>query len=185
MFIVSNVKLAAKGWRENPVRMVAQIIVSSAVGQGIFWRIGYDQLGVAMDPKKQFGVGEAIAEWAYPHLPHTATMAWTLKGLEVMTDFARGPAEGALYGDVGITPDGLANLFTQPLWSTMESVEKLIGAVVKPERVVAPEGVKLSIACIYGSIFRLALTVALFLVRKQLNRYGTRNIERLIRRVVR
>lgn len=181
MFIVSSLKHAANGWRTNPARMVAQIIVSGIVGQGIFWHFGYDQLGVAMDPKKQFGLGEVVAMKVYPHLPHTPAMAWSIKGVEIVTDFIRGPVEGALYMRSGITPDAVANVFTQPLWSTLEAAEKTVGAIVRPERVTTPEGVQLSLACIYGNIFRLLLTGLLFLLRKPLDRYGTQNVERALR----
>ena len=180
MFIDSNVKLAVNGRRNDPVRMIAQIIVSGIVGQGIFWNFGYDQLGVAMDPKKEFGLGELVASKVYPHLPHTDAMAWTVKVIEIATDFARGPIEGALYVRTGITPDAVANLFTQPLWSTAEAAEKTIGAIIRPERVATQEGVELSLACIYGSLFRMGVTGVIFLARKPLNKYGTRNVERLI-----
>lgn len=183
MFIVDNLKHAARGWRSNPPRMIAQIIMSFIFGQGLFWRFGYDQLGVFMNPKKQFGLGERVAARVYPLIPPTPAAAWTIKVVEIATDFVRGPVEGALYTRHGMTPDAVADVFTQPLWSTAEAAEKAIGAIMRPERVTTPEGVKLSLACIYGNVFRLGITGLLLLAGKYLTKHGTLVIEQKIRSI--
>lgn len=180
MFIVSNVKLAIDGWRTDPVRMIAQIPASFVVGQALFWPFGYDQLGLFMNPLVEFGNGERVAAAIYPLLPHTDMTAWTLKVIEILTDFARGPLEGVSYARHGLTPDALANVFTQPLFSTLEALEKLLGATIHPERVTTEAGTKLSLACIFGSLFRMGITVLIIVFGRYINYYLTRNIERAI-----
>lgn len=169
------------GWKTNPVRMIAQLIVSAVVGQVVFWKIGYDQLGVGMDPKKQFGLGVRIADDVARMLPDTAAVAWTVKALEITADFGKMPIEGAAYVRHGIVPDVVACAVTQPLWSAIEGVEKTVGVLLHPERVHTPEQVRLSLGCIYGSMVRYALGAAVIVGGRHLNRFLTDPLERLIR----
>lgn len=181
MYVISGLKQAVAGWRENPFRMVAQLVASTIVGQAVFWRIGYDQLGVAMDPKREFGVGGRIADTVARRLPQTPAVAWTLKFLEITTDLGKMPIEGVAYARHGIVPDVVACVVTQPLWSGIEAIEKTLGTVTHPERVNTPEQIRLSLACIYGSLFRYGLGVGVIVFGAHLNRWLTNPIERLLR----
>ncbi|MFA5197207.1 MAG: hypothetical protein WC437_02170 [Patescibacteria group bacterium] len=152
--IIQSLKMARRGWKANPNEMLTKIIFSGIVGQGVFWLIGYDQLGTFMNPKVRMGFGRNVAEEAYKRIPHTPTMAWIIKITEILADAGKIPIEGAVYRKHGFTPDAVAALVTQPLWSTIETTEKFTGAVMHPERVSEPDQVKNSIGCIYGSFFR-------------------------------
>src|SRR5689334_18420222 len=89
-----NFMASLNAWRTNPARMFARAAVSAFIGQGIFWKFGYDQLGVGMDPKVQIGFGVRLANWLAGRLPNTATVAWSLKAVEIATDLGKMPLEG-------------------------------------------------------------------------------------------
>lgn len=181
MLLLRSVRQSYQGWRENPFRMIAQLVTSTIVGQALFWRIGYDQLGIAMDPKREFGVGAKLADKVASQLPDTARTAWTIKTVEILADLGKMPIEGQAYARHGITPDVVACAVTQPLWSGIEAVEKTVGVLTHPERVNTPEQIRLSLACIYGSLVRYGLGFFVIATGKYLNRWLTNPIERLIR----
>lgn len=185
MLLVRSLTQSVAGWRQNPFRMLAQLIVSTIVGQALFWRVGYDQLGIGMDPKREFGVGSKLADKVASRLPNNATTAWVLKVIEILTDLGKMPIEGKAYARHGITPDVVACAVTQPAWSAIEAVEKTRGAIVYPERVNTPEQIRLSLACIYGSLVRYALGFLVIATGKYLNRWLTDPIEKLLRLVFR
>lgn len=164
--------------------MIARAIVSALIGQGIFWRFGYDQLGIAMNPKRQFGVGIKVADVAARRLPSNAPMAWSLKVIEIIADAGKMPLEGKAIAKHGIVPDVVAFLIPQPWWSFFETSEKLIGVMVHPERVNTPEQIRLSIGCIFGSCFRYLLAGIVITRGASLNRYLTLPIEKLLHRVL-
>lgn len=181
MLLFANLKAGLAGWHENPIRMIAQLIVSFVVGQGVFWRFGYDQLGVAMNPKREFGAGVELADQIDKRLPQGPLTAWILKLIEILADFGKMPLEGTAYARHGLTPDVVAAAVTQPLWSAIEGVEKTVGAALHPERVNTPEQRRLSIGCIYGSLFRYVLALFVIMTGKYLNRFLTDPIEKLLR----
>lgn len=160
---VTGLKTAKKGWKNEPKEMLSKLAFSAVAGQGLFWRLGYDQLGLFMNPKAQMGLGQQIAEKVYEHLPKTDSVAWTIKAVEIATDAGKMPLEGALYAKYGYAPDVVAALVTQPLWSALETGEKITGSLLHPERVTTPDGVKLSLSCIYGSLFRYGLSAILLM----------------------
>lgn len=185
MMLKRNVLWSLREWREHPMRMVARAIVSLLVGQGIFWKFGYDQLGIGMDPKVQLGTGVKLADRAANWLPETARVAWTLKAIEIVADAGKMPLEGKAFARHGIVPDVVAFLVTQPLWSLIEALEKLVGAVRHPERVTTPEQIRLSIACIFGNCFRYVLAGFVIVTGGLLNRWLTDPIERLLTKSLR
>lgn len=185
MRVFANLKSGWRGWHENPIRMVAQLLVSFVIGQGIFWRFGYDQLGIAMNPKQEFGTGVKLAEQIDARLPSHPAVAWALKLVEIFADFGKMPLEGAAYARHGLVPDVVAAGVTQPLWSAIEGVEKTLGAVMHPERVDTPEQRRLSIGCIYGSLFRYLLASVVIMTGTYLNKFLTDPVERLLRFVLR
>lgn len=152
--VVRSLQASKSGWRADPAKMISKIIFSFFTGQGVFWLIGYDQLGLFMNPKVQLGLGQKVADSVYGRIPHTATTAWVVKVIEILTDAGKGPIEGAVYRRHGFAPDVVATALTQPFWSTIEAAEKTTGALLHPELVNQPEQVRLSLGCIYGSIFR-------------------------------
>ena len=170
-------------WRTNPRDMIARAVVSALIGQGIFWRFGYDQLGIGMDPKVQLGRGVQLADRVAEILPETATVAWSLKVIEIIADAGKMPLEGAALARHGLVPDVVAFLVPQPLWSLIETFEKLVGAVKHPERVNTPEQIRLSLGCIFGSMFRYMLAGLVIMFGTYLNRFMTNPIERLLCRV--
>jgi hypothetical protein len=150
--------------------MDQKLLLSFLTGQAIFWRFGYDQIGLFMRPKVQLGAGQKIAGWAYNRIPPSLTSAWTIKVIEILTDAGKIPIEGAVYKKHGFVPDIVAALVKQPGWSVFETAEKLTGAVLYPKRVANPEQVKVSLGCIYGSVFRYALAGLLWQYGGHLNR---------------
>jgi hypothetical protein len=161
-FVIQGLSVAILGWQSDPVAMVAKVIFSLIFGQGVFWLLGYDQLGIFMSPFKQLGFGQTVANWVYDRIPATRNTAWAVKGLEILADFGKVPFEGAVYIRYGFVSDGLAALVTQPLWSTIETAEKLTGAIVYPERVFDPDQIRLSLGCIYGSLFRYGMALVMW-----------------------
>jgi hypothetical protein len=150
------------------MRRLPKTLFSFIVGQGVFWKLGYDQIGLFMKPKVQLGKGQQIADYIARRLPPDEKVAWTLKVVEVLTDLGKAPLEGALYKKHGYAPDAVATLATQPLWSVLEAIEKATGAALHPERVNTPEQIRVSIGCIYGSLFRYAQVAALWAIGPQL-----------------
>lgn len=157
-----SLRQARIAWREDPVKMGSKIVVGFAVGQGVFWLIGYDQLGLFMDTKKQFGIGAEIAEAVARRLPEGTAVYVTVKALEIITDALRIPIEGAVYRRYQFAPDIVATIVTQPLWTTLEVAEKTAGVFLHPERVTDPKQLLVSIACIYGNLFRYVLAAVIW-----------------------
>ncbi|HET6622800.1 MAG TPA: hypothetical protein VFG56_02595 [Candidatus Saccharimonadales bacterium] len=182
--LVANFRLAVNGWRDDPIKMTARLTASALIGQTIFWKFGYDQLGVGMRPQKEFGQGRRVAAWAATKLTLDLQTAVALKVVEVLTDFGKGPLEAACYRRCGVVPDALAFVVTQPLWSTFEAFEKSVSAVSDPRRLATPEQIELSLACIYGSLFRYGQAAILLLVGKRVNRLIVRPIEAAIRELL-
>jgi hypothetical protein len=144
------------------MKRFTNIATSFLAGQAIFFIFGYDQWGLFMRPKVQLGFGQKVAHWAYDRLPHTSSFAWILKAVEIAADAGKMPIEGALFSRRGVVPDGLAALVTQPLFSGIETAEKVLGAALHPERVAEPYQMRMSLGCIYGSLFRYGLTAMLW-----------------------
>jgi len=164
--IKQSLVLSAERWRDDPAKQVERAILSAIVGQGLSWGPGYDQLGVLMNTKVEFGLGQKVARAIFSELPESARVAWTVKIIEILMDASRIPVEAKLYRDYGVTPDIVADVVTQPLWTVIEVAEKAAGAIAHPERVVQPEAVKVSIGCIYGSAFRHLTGGLVFLIGK-------------------
>lgn len=182
--LVANLRLAAYGWRNDPIRMTSQVAASFVIGQAIFWKIGYDQVGVGMKPKKQFGLGQKVSDWAIDNLSHDLQTAIALKVVEVLTDLGKAPLEAACYRRHGLTPDAVACLFTQPAWSIAEALEKAVSAAIYPRRLTEPEQIGLSAACIYGSLFRYIQSGILLLIGIKVNRLVARPIEAALRELL-
>lgn len=164
--IKRSLGLSAERWREDPAKQVERAILSAMVGQGLSWGPGYDQLGVLMNTKVEFGLGQKLAKAIYAELPESPRVAWAIKIVEILADASRIPVEAKLYRDYGVTPDVVADLVTQPLWTVIEVAEKAAGAIAYPERVVQSEAVKVSIGCIYGSAFRHLTGGLVFVIGK-------------------
>lgn len=150
--------------------MFRKLVTSFVVGQGVFWTLGYDQLGLFMNPKKQFGLGQRIAKSIAKRLPSNQKMIWFVKLLEIGTDFGKMPLEGAVYKKYGICPDVVACATTQPFWSLAEGLEKTLGVVLHPERVNNKKQLEVSLACIYGSLFRYGQSAALLYAGSRMER---------------
>lgn len=161
--IVPNAELSVERWREDPARQLGKVALSAAAGQGVFWSIGYDQLGMLMDTKVQLGFGRRVADAVYTRLPQSPATPWVVKAMEIAMDASKIPVEGALCHRHGVVPDGVAALVSQPLWSVLETAEKLAGALAHPERVTQPEAVKVSIGCIYGTSVRHVASILILL----------------------
>jgi hypothetical protein len=174
--VMQGLRQAASGWRQDPAKMAGKIGASFVVGQMIFWLIGSDQIGFFMDPKKRFGIGLRIGRAVNRRLPQTAIAAWTVKVIEVLTDAARMPIEGALYRRHGIVPDAVAAAVTQPAWTAFEVAEKVSGVVLHPERINTPFQVEQSLANIYGSLFRYAQSAVLWYAGQAVNRHLSQRI---------
>jgi hypothetical protein len=185
--ITTNVRLAISGWKNEPEEMIAKAIVSFALGQGLYWKLGSDQLGISMDPKVTMGKGLSIGKVVYSRLPHTSEVAWGIKVIEIITDAARGPIEALVYERHGLTPDGVCTLITPPLWPYIEALEKTHGAIKYPERVTLDAQVAQSLANIYGNLFRYGHTGVLLIagdhVNKRLTPLVTRALQALFRKV--
>lgn len=158
--LAAGVQLGVRRWRHDPVATAIDIGASST-GQMFFWTIGMDQIGIGMNPKWQPGYGHHLVSKL--RLPDSATMAWAIKIVEILSDASKMPFEGKLYAELGIVPDAVAAGFTQPLWSYIEVAEKVLSVAVYPERVNTPEQIQNSLACIYGTWTRHGLSL-LFLV---------------------
>lgn len=180
-FIALGVRYAIHGWGTDPISMIVKIIFSFVFGQAIFWIIGYDQFGLFMDPKKQLGFGQRIAERIVGKLHQTAVLSWTVKLVEIITDAGKIATEGFLYIRSGFAPDALAVLITQPFFSTIETAEKITGAIVNPQRVNTKDQLRLSIGCIYGSLFRYVMAGFLWIFGTGIYRFLGLPVEVIIR----
>jgi hypothetical protein len=182
----SNIRQGITGWKTDWPRMVAQLVVSALLGQGLFWRLGYDQFSIGGKANRvmQIGFGQRVAEWFYLRLPHTRRAIYTTKAVEIAFDLGKCPLEGATYTRLGITPDVVACAVTQPAWSVIEAAEKLASLLLNLEsyRQVDEEEFKASIACIYGSLFRYGQALAILAFGRQIDHYLTRPLARFTRR---
>jgi hypothetical protein len=95
------------------------------------------------------------------------------------------PLEGALYRRQGFTPDILATLFTQPLWTCYEVGEKITGVFVRPELMGTSGQIILSMACVYGNLFRYILDVIYLKKGDVIYRHTGLYVERPIRHLAR
>lgn len=154
---------ALDGWQHEPAEMAVKLELSAVCGQGVFWLLGYDQLGFFMKPRWEFGTGRWVARRVRRHLPAGAAVAWTVKAVELSTDALRAFTEAKVYERHRMTPDVMTAFLTPGLWTLgYEVPEKLLGVLLHPERVNRPDQVELSLACIYGSLFRYAQALALY-----------------------
>jgi hypothetical protein len=184
MSIRSDVAGAAAGWRDDPARTWARLAVSFILGQGIFWRWGYDQVSIGRARAFEVGPGEDVAEWLWERMPHTVRALFVTKVVEIMADLGKCWTEGATYHRLGITPDVVACTVTQPLWSTIEAIEKAGSMTYRLSdyRRYDEEEHKVALACIYGSCFRYVHAAAMLLAGPLITRYGTEPLTRLTRR---
>jgi hypothetical protein len=183
-FIEQGIRYSIQGWASDPVAMISKIIFSFIFGQAIFWIIGYDQFGLFMDPKKQLGFGQKVAKRLQSNIPLKPSTSWLIKVLEIVTDAGKIPIEGLLYIRYGFVPDALAATITQPLFSTIETAEKISGAIISPKKVNTSEQIRLSIGCIYGSLFRYLMAGLLWIFGTALYALVGIPIESIISRVV-
>lgn len=162
---LSALRWAISGWREDRPLMIARIVVTFAVGQLVYWNAGgSDQFGVSMNPKKTVGLGPKVGQWVYPQLPHGSTTAWSLKAVEIVTDYGRGFTDGAVLRRHGITTDFLCVLIPAPWWPTIEAAEKAHGAIKHPDRVTTEAQQIQSIANIWGNLYRFLHAALLWVV---------------------
>ena len=169
--LVDGAKLGVSRWRSNP-RSTATDIGLSSIGQLMFWTVGQDFIGIGMDRKWGPGLGHRIAPVIQKRLPATPAVAWTIKAIEIASDATKMPIEGKLYRELGIVPDAVAAAVTQPAWSYIEVVEKVIGILRHPERVNTPSQVEDSISSIYGTWTRHLLSLALLRYGRQYQASG-------------
>lgn len=162
----SNLKLAGTRWHDNPAGTGTDILLSG-IGQAYFWTIGQDFIGIGMDKKWGPGLGHLVAPFLQKRLPQTAAVAWTVKAVEIASDATKMPIESKLYRDLGLVPDAVAALTTQPAWSLFEVLEKIFGITRHPERVNTPSQVTDSLSSIYGTWSRNLLSLGMA-------RYGRR-----------
>jgi hypothetical protein len=155
---VTGVKLGITRWRVDPKATVLDVAFSG-IGQVWFWTGGQDFIGIGMNAKWLPGLGHRLAPMIQQRLPATAPTAWMIKVIEIASDATKMPIEGKLYRELGIVPDAVAALVTQPLWSGIEVGEKLIGIWLHPERVNTPEQVADSLSSIYGTWTRNLLSL--------------------------
>jgi hypothetical protein len=155
-----NLRLGLRRWREQPAATTTDAGFS-LIGQAMFWTVGQDFIGVGMMPKWLPGLGHKLAPSIQRRLPQTATIAWAVKVVEIASDATKIPIEGKMFAEEGFVPDGWAYLITQPLWSWIEAVEKIVGVILHPERVNTSEQVSDSISSIYGTWTRNGLSLLL------------------------
>jgi hypothetical protein len=171
-FLPQDMQDAYDGWRRDPIHMSTNLILSFIFGQGLFWKWGSDQISIGgKNPKLEMGLGQAVAEKVYDRIPHTPTMAWTLKAIEIAGDYSKCPIEGATYHKHEITPDIVSCGVTQPAWSRIETVDKIVGAIRDPGWVTSEKGMKLAISCIYGTLFRILQNAVLYVCGGWIRRY--------------
>ena len=184
--IKMDVQEAAFDWRTNWPRMAAQLIVSAILGQGLFWKFGYDQLSIGGKDKRvmQVGQGRRIGRMLYGYVPHTRQAIYAVKAAEILADLGKCYTEGRTYDVYGITPDAVACAVTQPAWSLIEAVEKLfsMAATVRNYQEVDEEEFVVAISCIYGSFFRYGQAAVILALGGYIDEYMTVPIEKAIRR---
>lgn len=174
--IVPALEQAQAGWQQDPKRMVGEILFSFICGQGVFWKFGYDFIGLAMKPRAQMGLGQTVGSAVSARLPKYPSVVWIVKAVEILADWGKIPIEGSLYRQTGVVPDAIACTVTQPLWSTLEVAEKLAGVLAYPERVNDPDQIRASIGSIYGSLFRYVLCGAIWLATRHRPRPLTKGL---------
>lgn len=182
----SDLEEAVRGWHDNWPRMAAQLIVSAVLGQGVFWKIGYDQLSVGGKDNRlmQVGFGQKVGRLVYRRLPHTRRTLYAVKAAEVLSDLGKCYTEGLTYDRYGLAPDAVAAAVTQPAWSLIEAVEKLysLAKTFDRYRQVDEEEFVVAISCIYGSFFRYGQAAVLLAVGDYIDSYVTVPLEKAIRR---
>jgi hypothetical protein len=177
---------AVYDWKTDWQRMTARLIVSAILGQGFFWKFGYDQLSIGGKNNRimQVGYGQRIGRVIYKHVPHTRRSIYGVKAAEILADLGKCFSEGATYDRYGIAPDVVACAVTQPTWSLIEAVEKL-GSMVKAidsYREIDEEEFVVAISCIYGSFFRYGQAAVILALGEYIEGFMTVPIERAIRR---
>jgi hypothetical protein len=177
-----TLRRAWDGWRQRPGEMAIKLGLSALLGQGVFWLLGYDQLGFFMSPMKEFGLGHGIANHVADWLPTGQAVVWIVKGVEISTDAARIFIEGKLYLKRGYVPDVVATLATSPLWQCYEVAEKLSGVLLHPERLNTRDQLVVSLACIYGNLFRYGLDAVLWFWGDDIYMGVRKGAPRLVRR---
>ena len=165
--LATGVRLGVKRWQTDPAATAIDVGLSS-VGQALGWTLFQDYIGIGMKPLWRPGKLHGVASRTQLRLPFTAAIAWTLKMIEISSDATKMPIEGLLYRELGVVPDAVATLVTQPLWSAIVVVEKLIGIIRHPERVNTPEQMADSISSIYGTWTRNGLSLLLIWRGRQL-----------------
>lgn len=184
--IRSDLGQAAEGWQGDWPRMAAQLIVSAILGQGLFWKFGYDQLSIGGKGNRvmQVGFGRRLGRAAYRNLPHTRRALYAVKAAEVLADLGKCWTEGKTYDRYGLAPDVVAAAVTQPTWSLIEAVEKLasMAATIGRYRAVDEEEFIVAISCIYGSFFRYGQAAVILALGDYIDQYLTVPLERSIRR---
>lgn len=164
--------------------MVSRVAASFIIGQGVSWIFGYDQLGLSMEPKKEFGYGRRVSRWAQDNLEPEIEAVISLKLIEVTTELLKARLEAQCYARHGIVPDAVACAFSQPLWSYMEAGEKAVSALARPYRTVEQDAVGLCIACTYGSLFRCGQAIVVLVIGDQINRVLSKPIEAGLRKLL-
>jgi hypothetical protein len=165
--LITGVKLGVTRWRTDPKATAIDVGVSS-IGQALGWTLFQDFIGIGMKPVWRPGLGHKLSPKLQKRLPATSTTAWTLKVIEIASDATKMPIEGRLYRELGVVPDAVATLVTQPLWSFIEVVEKLIGVIRHPERVNDPDQIADSISSIYGTWTRNGMSMLLIIGGRQM-----------------
>jgi len=183
-FVRMGVQKAIDGWKENKARMVAKIIMSLIFGQFLFWFLGYDQIGFFMKHIWQVGLGQNIGDWVASQVPNTPTVGWYFKVGEIIADFGKVPIEGLTYLRFGYVPDVIAGTVTQPLWSVIETAEKITGAVTNWRLVGTTEQIKVSVGCIYGSAFRYVICGGFWLIGDRLYNWVGMPIEHFVSKFI-
>lgn len=142
--------------------VIADDLKKAGVLHAIFWILGSDQLGFLMNPKVKLGLGKWIARSIYRRIPHADFLAVALKLLEIMSDEARSRAEIWMADEFGYSVDAWATFLTPEVWRCIEIPEKVMGVVLKPERMFG-EGMELTIQNIYGNLFRMLMVGVMYL----------------------
>jgi hypothetical protein len=183
-WIFMAIKQAWIGWHEDWVKMVSAILTSIIIGQAFFWILGYDQIGLGWDTKKEYGLGQVIGEKVINKMPIDEATGWMVKYAEVVLDAVRMGTEGATYLRFGFVPDAVACVVTQPLWSGIEVTEKVVSTARQPEMIGTREQILLSIKCIYGSLFRIVWVGVIWLISGLIISYIQSPIEQVIHWII-
>lgn len=125
----------------------------------VFWVLGSDQLGFLMNPKLKLGLGKLVARRLYAMIPATQRFAIALKIFEIASDEARSRMEIWMTLEYGYGVDAWATLITPEVWRCIEIPEKIMGVILKPERMF-DDGMELTLQNIYGNLFRMLMVSA-------------------------